>query len=44
VQRALIALEREGIIATLIDVLLGDRALTIERVDATRASTITERR
>jgi hypothetical protein len=33
VQRALIALEREGVIATLIDDLLGDRALTIERVD-----------
>jgi hypothetical protein len=33
VQRALIALEREGVITTLIDDLLGDRALTIERVD-----------
>ena len=33
VQRALIALEGEAVIATLIDDLLGDRALTIERVD-----------
>ena len=31
---ALIALEREGVIAALIDDLLGDRTLTIERVDS----------
>src|SRR5208337_4159808 len=38
VQRALIAPEREGVIATLIDDLLGDRALTIERVDGHNGS------
>jgi len=31
VQRALVALEREAIVATLIDDLLSDRALTVQR-------------
>jgi hypothetical protein len=32
VKRCLIALERKGVIAALIDDLLGDRTLTVERV------------
>lgn len=32
-QRTLVALQRQGVIATLIDDLLGDLALAVERVD-----------